>query len=115
MRVRDKFREPPWGREEILWEGPAVTCKILTVHAGHRFSLQSHRLRSERWHVLGGEGAVEIGASVAAARPGLHFEVPAGAKHRLRATTADLHVLEIALGEFDQDDIIRYEDDYGRV
>lgn len=114
MRI-ERHRETPWGREELLWQGEGVTVKIITVRAGHRLSLQSHAERDERWFAMTAGKTFEVGASVIPAAVGTHVEVPRGAKHRISAGTSDFHVLEVALGRFDQDDIVRYEDDYGRV
>ena len=114
MRVF-KTGETPWGSEEVLWQNDGVTVKIISVRAGHRLSLQSHARRDERWFAMTAGGTFQVGDVVLPATAGMHGEVPRGAKHRISAGTADFHVLEIALGPFDQNDIVRYEDDYGRV
>ncbi|RJQ37506.1 cupin domain-containing protein [Candidatus Parcubacteria bacterium] len=112
-------RETPWGKEVLLWGGlgAPVTVKILTVNPGQRFSLQRHRHRMEHWTVLSPEGGIiRIGDQEYPAEQGKEFTVPAGALHRMTAPQGgELSVLEIATGKFDQDDIERLEDDYGRV
>ncbi len=113
---RGTVTKKPWGHFTTYAENSdGVTVKIVVVDPGQRLSLQYHSKRSERWICLEGEGLAEINRRRQLLRPGQVAEVPAGAKHRLGAGPLGTKVLEIALGNFDEDDIVRLEDDYGRV
>ncbi len=107
--------ERPWGSfERFTLEEPA-TVKLLRVSPGKRFSLQRHAKRAEYWRVLEGGGMARSGGIERAVSAGDSIEVPMGAEHRLTAGPDGLVVLEIAFGAFDEGDIERLEDDFGRV
>jgi len=106
----------PWGHfTTYVANSDGVTVKVVVVNPGRRLSLQYHSWRSERWICLEGKAFVEINGRKRVLRPGQEAEVPAKAKHRLGAGPLGTKVLEIAQGAFDEDDIVRLEDDYGRV
>lgn len=117
-------RETSWGREFLILggDGAEVTVKVIWVNPGQRLNLQAHARRDEQWTILsrhGGTVNVETPSGAlldyAAQRAAFH-RVPKGARHRLAAPlTHPLVVLEVAFGAFDQNDITRYEDDYGRA
>lgn len=115
-RFVETFRETPWGSEVLLFNGADVAVKIIVVHAGHRLSLQSHRERDEYWTVLSSAGGLlQRGEEIVTAGEGTRIVIPRDAKHRLSASKeGPLRVLEICIGRVDPNDIIRYEDDYGR-
>lgn len=106
--------ERPWGNFERLTLNETSTVKIITVNAGEEFSLQTHANRDEYWRVTLGHGSVTIGDTVTEAGPGDNFSIPRGTKHRVKGGAAGITFLEIALGDFDETDIIRLEDKYGR-
>jgi mannose-6-phosphate isomerase-like protein (cupin superfamily) len=89
--------------------------KIITVNPGEALSLQHHRNRDEFWHVLSGEGFITIGTERITAKAGDDHFVPRETAHRMEASSSPLVILEIAFGEFDENDIVRLEDRYGRV
>jgi mannose-6-phosphate isomerase-like protein (cupin superfamily) len=105
----------PWGEFRQFTTGQAVTVKILTIRAGQRLSLQTHQKRSEFWRVLSGAPLITIGTDTTAAAPGDEFDIGVGVVHRIEATDEDARLLEIATGEFDENDITRIEDSYGRA
>lgn len=105
----------PWGSFERFTLNEASTVKIITVKAGEAFSLQTHAHRSEFWRIIGGTGTVTIGGLVHDAHPGETYAIPQGSTHRAEGGPNGLVFLEIALGEFDENDITRLEDKYGRV
>ena len=125
--VRPYQEERPWGNFRRFTQNEQSTVKVISVNPGAVLSLQSHAGRSEFWHVLSGEGAVEIGLPIADSgaggeivktlvKKGDEFFIPVGAKHRLSAAeNSALEILEIAMGNFDESDIVRFEDKYGRV
>jgi mannose-1-phosphate guanylyltransferase/mannose-6-phosphate isomerase len=106
--------EKPWGGFVQYALNERVTVKILTVEPGHELSLQRHRMRDELWVVLD-EGA-EVRVGDRELRPGVGEEVwiPRGTLHRLRAGENRVRVLEISFGHFDEGDIERLQDRYGR-
>jgi mannose-6-phosphate isomerase-like protein (cupin superfamily) len=105
----------PWGEYERFTLNEQTTVKILTIKAGEAFSLQTHEHRSEFWRVISGSGTVVAGQDTRSANPGDTFFIPSGAKHRIQGGASDLVVLEIAFGDFDEGDVKRLEDKYGRV
>jgi mannose-6-phosphate isomerase-like protein (cupin superfamily) len=105
----------PWGTEDLFVHNKTVTVKFLNVKSGEAPSLQYHRHRDEFWKILSGTPEVVIGDQTIRAVPGQEFNVPALTKHRIIATEDDAVVLEISFGDFDEKDIVRLEDKYGRV
>ena len=107
--------ERPWGRFERFVENQRVTVKIITVEPGHRLSLQRHGHRAEMWRALDQPVTAEVDGDMQTLEPGETVLVPSGAVHRLGNTgTQPARILEIAFGDFDEDDIERLEDDYQR-
>jgi mannose-6-phosphate isomerase len=92
-----------------------VTVKILTINHGEQLSVQYHQHRSECWRVLSGAGDVLQGDVWQPCAAGDEFVIAQGQQHALRAGTQQLVVLEIARGDFDEDDIVRVSDVYGRA
>ncbi len=104
----------PWGGYERFTLNEASTVKIITVKPGEEFSLQTHAHRDEFWHVLTGSGSVRVGSETREADEGDEFFIPRGTMHRAEGGKDGLRFLEIAFGEFDENDIDRIEDKYGR-
>jgi len=107
--------ERPWGTYEVLIDEPNYKVKRIIVRKGSRFSLQYHHLRSEYWAIVGGRGYVQTEDSVISAIPGMCFFIPKGQVHRATSSSEDLIFIETQIGECNEDDIVRIEDDYGRV
>lgn len=107
--------ERPWGAFERFTLNEPSTVKLITVNAGEAFSLQSHKHRDEFWHIVSGEGTVTLGNNSKQVRPGDNVWSPKGTEHRMEAGGSGVEFLEIAFGEFDEGDIIRIEDRYGRA
>jgi mannose-6-phosphate isomerase-like protein (cupin superfamily) len=105
----------PWGSFERYTLNDLSTVKIITVDPNQEFSLQSHVNREEFWKILSGTGDVTIGSKIDSFFPGDTFFTEKGVLHRLQAGPEQVVFLEIAFGEFDESDITRVEDDYGRV
>jgi len=112
----EPFQEKrPWGGFRQFCANTPVTVKILSIKAGQKFSLQSHAKREEFWRVISGSGVAQIGEDMRDVKIGDELHVPLEAKHRLTASAEGLEVLEISSGEFDEGEITRYEDEYGRI
>lgn len=106
----------PWGWFETLAKGPGYLVKRLRITADRRISLQRHHHRSEHWVVVAGEGVVECDGQRIAAAAGSTLFVPCGGLHRAAAGSTDLEIIEVQRGEeLREDDIERFDDDYGRV
>ncbi|HEV7121345.1 MAG TPA: phosphomannose isomerase type II C-terminal cupin domain [Candidatus Paceibacterota bacterium] len=105
----------PWGSFDRFTSNEVSTVKFLHVAAGQRFSLQKHAKRSEFWKTIEGSGVASIDGADHPMNRGDEVEIPVGSTHRLTGGPDGITVLEIALGEFDENDIERLEDDYGRA
>lgn len=107
----------PWGSYTVLEEDPeGFKLKRIEVAPGARLSLQSHQRRSEHWVVVSGTATVTNGNDVITVYKNQSTYIPIGTKHRLENLGAEpLHIVEIQVGEYlGEDDIQRYEDNYGR-
>lgn len=107
--------ERPWGDFRQFTRNEISTTKIITVKPNEMLSLQSHEKRTEFWHVVAGNGTVEIGDNKIEANVGDEYEIAVGEKHRLGGGPNGIQVLEIVTGDFDENDVKHYEDKYGRV
>lgn len=107
----------PWGSYTVLEEDPeGFKLKRIEVAPGARLSLQSHRQRSEHWVVVSGTATVTNGDEIITVHKNQSTYIPIGAKHRLENLGSEpLHIVEIQVGDYlGEDDIQRYEDNYGR-
>lgn len=107
----------PWGNYAVLEEDPeGFKIKRIEVAPGARLSLQSHEQRSEHWVVVSGTATVTNGNEVITVHKNQSTYIPIGSKHRLENRASEpLHIVEIQVGEYlGEDDIQRYEDNYGR-
>lgn len=102
----------PWGKFETFAQNQKCTVKILTIKENARVSLQSHQKRDEAWTVLDGHPQIIIDNQTHNSKPGDRFEIKRGQIHRL---VGPGKILEVSYGEFDENDIKRYEDDYNRT
>lgn len=104
----------PWGTEDLFVLNKQVTVKILKIKKNEAPSLQYHHNRDEFWKILSGNPKIIIGDETVTASPGDEFNVPKETKHRIMPETDDAEILEISTGDFDESDIVRLEDKYGR-
>jgi mannose-6-phosphate isomerase-like protein (cupin superfamily) len=113
-RIREDIR--PWGKFRAYPHENAGGIKIVTVNPAATLSLQFHRRRSELWVVLDEGLEVTVGKRVWRPRPNEEIFIPREAPHRLRAVAdRPARVMEIWLGNSDEEDIVRLEDVYGRT
>jgi mannose-1-phosphate guanylyltransferase/mannose-6-phosphate isomerase len=107
----------PWGSFEILAVGERYQVKRLIVNPGAKLSLQSHRHRAEEWTVVNGIGRVTLDDDDLTVPEGGTVSVAVGARHRLQNPgRIPLVVIEVQLGSYlGEDDIERYDDEYGRI
>jgi mannose-1-phosphate guanylyltransferase/mannose-6-phosphate isomerase len=111
---RQVFR--PWGSYTVLENSKFFKIKRVTVKAGQNLSLQLHYHRSEHWVVVSGTAEVELDGTTQILRQGESTFVRSGMQHRLgNPGVIPLEVIEVQLGEYlEEDDIVRFDDDYGR-
>ncbi len=106
----------PWGQELIWCETERYAAKVLSINAGERLSLQTHNVKDEAIYVLKGCLRLETESDGELVEvlmyAGSHARIAPGTKHRFGAVT-DCDVLEVSTPELD--DIVRHEDDYGRL
>lgn len=107
----------PWGSFSVLEDEEDCKVKRLVVKPGQVLSLQMHDRRSEHWTVIRGTAKVRIGDREFLLEPNESTYIPAGTRHRLENPgTDDVHLIEVQTGDyFGEDDIVRYEDIYGRT
>ncbi|MDX1519968.1 MAG: mannose-1-phosphate guanylyltransferase/mannose-6-phosphate isomerase, partial [Gammaproteobacteria bacterium] len=107
----------PWGSYETIDAGEQFQVKRLIVKPGKKLSLQSHNKRAEHWVVVNGTATVTRGEETFDLHKDESTYIPIGTKHRLENATQDLlEIIEVQSGEYlGEDDIIRYDDDFGRA
>jgi mannose-6-phosphate isomerase len=107
--------ERPWGSFKQFANNRECTVSLMTLLPGQRLSLQSHIGRAELWIVIDDGAVVQVGEIERACSAGDEIWVPANAKHRVCCGgNKAVRVLEVAFGDWQQDDIVRYADDYNR-
>jgi len=108
--------ERPWGWYETIQEEVNYKVKRLYVKPGEKISLQFHNYRSEHWVVVSGSGKFELDSNITDVTIGDYVFIPILSKHRIVAGDSGITIIEVQLGsKCLEEDIIRIEDDYGRV
>ena len=111
---REVFR--PWGSYDSLDSGERYQVKHLSVNPGGVLSLQLHNKRAEHWVVVSGTARITCDDRVFDLKENESTYIPLGAKHRIENPgTQQLHIIEVQSGSYlGEDDIVRFEDNYGR-
>ncbi len=105
----------PWGTFKQFANNEDCTVSLMSVLPGQRLSLQSHTGRAELWIVIDDGAVVQVGDKIREYKAGEEIWVPVNERHRLScAGDKPVRVLEVAFGNWQQDDIQRYADDYKR-
>ncbi len=106
----------PWGSYTVLEEHEGFKMKRITVNPGAKLSLQRHQHRSEHWVVVSGTATVTRGEETEIITRNQSTYIPVGARHRMENRgKLPLQIIEVQVGEYlEEDDIERYDDDYGR-
>lgn len=112
---REVFR--PWGKYDSVDSGERYQVKRITVNPGAKLSLQKHHKRSEHWVVVSGSAKVTNGDKTFLLEENQSTFIPAGVVHSLEnPTDSKLELIEVQSGSYlGEDDIVRYEDIYGRI
>jgi mannose-1-phosphate guanylyltransferase/mannose-6-phosphate isomerase len=107
----------PWGSYTVLEEDQGYKIKRLEVKPHARLSLQLHNHRSEHWVVVSGVARVTCGDRVYDVRANESTYIPMGSKHRIENPgDRPLQIIEVQNGAYlGEDDIVRFDDDYGRI
>ncbi len=113
MDIKNENR--PWGSFRQFTENQISTVKLVSVDPEKQLSLQNQNNREEFWRILDGSPTIIIGEIETIAAPGDEFVVPQKTHHRIKANNRPVRILEIAFGDFDEQDIVRLEDSYGRA
>lgn len=110
------FENRPWGKFEVLHDTDYFKSKIIRVEAGQKLSYQSHQKRAEHWVIVKGEAVVTLDDKEHVLKQGQHIFIPQMCKHRIfNPTQSPVEFIEVQVGSyFGEDDITRYQDDYGR-
>ena len=114
MQPEVSSTQKPWGGFVQYTHNQRSTVKILTVKAGQQLSLQSHEKREELWIMLDSGITVEIDRKSSSPGIGESVFIPRKSLHRASAKV-DGRILEISFGDFDENDIKRHSDIYGRA
>ncbi len=106
----------PWGTYTVFADESKFKLKRIDVNPHQKLSLQSHGKRDELWAIVGGEGIVVLDTLEIPVSYGKTVDIMAGQKHRIINSGDEiLTFIEVQTGSyFGEDDIIRYDDDYGR-
>ncbi len=117
VKTTKKRDARPWGFFEVLSDEKDHKVKRITVKPGGRLSLQRHRQRKEHWFIIQGESTVTADGQEKCMQAGQAIDIPQGSLHRIANDGPEnLVFIEVQLGEsFDEDDIERIDDDYGRL
>ncbi|MET0636500.1 MAG: phosphomannose isomerase type II C-terminal cupin domain [Chitinophagaceae bacterium] len=109
------FVTRPWGTFKQYANNEDCTVSLMCCLPGQRLSLQSHTGRAELWIVIDDGATVQVGDAEREYMAGDEIWIPANERHRLSCKgDKAVRVLEVAFGNWQQDDIKRYEDDYVR-
>jgi len=115
--MEEKEHKFPWGYAKVLTEGESYRVKRVSLNPKSRQSYQSHERRAESWLIVSGEGKITIDDKESEVGPAAIVMISIGMKHRIENLSIGepLVFIETQFGSYiGEDDIIRYEDDYGR-
>ena len=110
--------ERPWGNYTVLDDDvPDHKVKRLVVHPGKRLSYQRHAKRAEHWFIVAGTATVTLDGRTITVQAGESIDIPREGAHRVaNEGDTDVVLIEVQRGTyFGEDDIVRLDDDYGRV
>jgi mannose-6-phosphate isomerase len=113
-----EYSERPWGNYTVLDDAESDhKVKRLVVSPGKRLSYQRHAQRAEHWFIVAGSARVTLDGRTIDLGPDQAIDIPKGSAHRVENVGKDDVVLiEVQYGDyFGEDDIVRLEDDFGRV
>lgn len=115
IKHREVYR--PWGKYDLIGQGDGFQVKQITVNPGARLSLQKHEHRAEHWVVVKGEAEIQRGEECFRVSKNQSTFIPLGEIHSLvNPGDCELVMIEVQSGDYlGEDDIVRFEDLYGRA
>jgi mannose-1-phosphate guanylyltransferase len=115
IKHREVYR--PWGKYDLIGQGEGFQVKQITVNAGAKLSLQKHEHRAEHWVVVKGEATIQRGDQQYVISKNESTYIPLGEIHSLsNLQDEELVMIEVQSGDYlGEDDIVRFEDLYGRI
>lgn len=113
--VKIYAEDRPWGRFEKFHENKLSTVKLIYITPNRRLSLQYHIHRNEFWRIINGTAEVEVDGKTFSVKEGDNISIGSKSHHRIKALASGWTGLEISYGHFDEDDIVRIEDDFNRI
>ncbi len=115
IKHREVYR--PWGKYDLIGQGEGFQVKQITVNAGAKLSLQKHEHRAEHWVVVKGEATIQRGDQQYVISKNESTYIPLGEIHSLsNLQDEELVMIEVQSGDYlGEDDIVRFEDLYGRA
>ena len=107
----------PWGSYAVLAEGTGYKVKCLEIQPQQKLSLQLHKQRAEHWVVVEGQARLTCGEQTRDYQTSEYLYIPKDTKHRIEnATDEVVRIIEVHRGDYlGEDDILRFEDVYGRA
>ncbi|MBQ8870848.1 MAG: phosphomannose isomerase type II C-terminal cupin domain [Alphaproteobacteria bacterium] len=107
----------PWGTWEVLDADTNFCVKRICVTPHNQLSLQLHHHRSEHWIIVKGEAKITLGDEIVTKKTDQSVYIPVETKHRIENDTDEnMEFIEIQTGDnLDENDIVRFEDIYGRI
>lgn len=107
--------DKPWGYFMELYQYDNKKVKILYLDIKSSLSYQSHKHRDEVWFIMNGKGLLTLNGLERKVYEEDVIRINAGDKHRISTDLSTLRILELQIGHYlEEDDIIRYDDQYGR-
>ena len=112
-----RYDERPWGSFTVLDEGVGYKVKRIEVLSGKRLSYQKHAQRAEHWFVTHGVAKVTLDGEEILLHPGEYLDIAIGAAHRVENPGNEKVIfIEVQRGDYlGEDDIVRLQDDFGRM
>jgi len=107
--------DKPWGKVYDWFSGEHFIVSQFTLREGARTSLHLHENQSHFWFVESGNGELMIEETTFLIGPGDSIYIDTEQIHRLSAMFCDMVIFEVTSGLIDENDVVRFEDDYGRV
>ena len=114
-KIMGAIVDKPWGQYTDFFRSHNVVFKQIFVKPQEELSYQSHEKRSEFWYVQSGTGELTLEGLTTVMERGDNVKIDKRVKHKIKNIgQSDLIIYEMQCGECDEEDIIRYEDKYGR-
>ena len=105
--MKKYIEKRPWGKFEQFTHNESSTVKIITINPKQKLSLQYHNKRKEFWRFLDNPAKITIGKKTIKVKKGDEITIPKKTLHTVEALNKPVRFLEIAEGNFNENDIVR--------